>query len=279
MNVVTVESVLKTMYMKMEVGKNISHLVVVGDGKTYDYLLKLKDEDPIEMAWLLPFPGDWHTLKNYSLALLKIYGPAGLHDLISILHMGRTEKCVLNSTDFEKTFAFIVQSWEAMYRVEISLFLDSLERGSDEGAAAAFSKNNFLKEVAVKMKKWENIKEPAELYIEAFQSLSGILDGLYDEFNRFSTKLCESNENFRFWHNYIHTDCMAYICLYLAGRSGDWELRNHALKLMMPLFHVVNSTFYYRLLPRHIYDLQQFPDYIMASLRAGGFVMSFTDSF
>ena len=63
----TVESVLNTLYVKMEVGKNIDHLVVVGDGKTFDYLLKLKDENPTELKWMIPFPGYWHTLKNFPL--------------------------------------------------------------------------------------------------------------------------------------------------------------------------------------------------------------------
>ena len=42
-SVSTVESVLKTLYVRMEVGKNVDHLVVVGDAKSYDYLLMLKD--------------------------------------------------------------------------------------------------------------------------------------------------------------------------------------------------------------------------------------------
>jgi len=225
----TVESVVKDMYNKMEVGKTISHLVVVGDGKTYDYLIKLKNNDPIALSWLLPFPGDWHILKNYSLALMKLYGPGGLNDLIARLHKGRTEKCVTNCTDFEKTFAFFIQSWEAMYRIEIDLFLESLEKGTFVEAAAIFSKETFLQEVSSKMSVWTNIPKSSETFIGAFQSFSRMLEGYHEDFRKFSEKMCDENENFRFWHNYIHQDCMAYLCLYLAGRSGNWELRNYAL--------------------------------------------------
>ena len=37
-----VDSVVRELYKKMEVGVTVSHLLVVGDGKTYDYLIKLK---------------------------------------------------------------------------------------------------------------------------------------------------------------------------------------------------------------------------------------------
>jgi hypothetical protein len=47
-----------------------------------------------------------HILKNYAMALLKIYGPPGLFELVSLLHNGRTENYVLNCSDFDQTFAF-----------------------------------------------------------------------------------------------------------------------------------------------------------------------------
>ena len=48
--------------------------------------MKLKDENPTELKWIIPFTGLWHTMKNFALALIKIYGPAGLEDLIALLH-------------------------------------------------------------------------------------------------------------------------------------------------------------------------------------------------
>ena len=161
-----------------------------------------------------------------------------------------------------------------MYRLEIDMFLDYLEKGSHEGAASAFSKKSFMKEISSRMESWKSIKETNETYIKTFESITSKLDGLHDEFVRFTSKFCTESDNFKFWHQYIHKDCMAYICLYLAGRSGNWELRNYALKSMMPLFHVVNSNFYYKLLPRHFYDLVQLPSSVLSNFQAGGFVTS-----
>ena len=164
---------------------------------------------------------------------------------------GRTVNCVINGTDFDKTCSFLLQSWEVglMCRLEVDIFLDYLENASDEGAASAFSKESFMKEVSSKMKSRKSVQETRETYIDAFESVTSTLDGLCDEFVQFCSTFCRESDNFRFLHQYIHKDCMAYISLYLAGRSGNWELRNYALKSMMPMFHVVNSDFYYKLLP------------------------------
>ncbi|CAC5411600.1 unnamed protein product [Mytilus coruscus] len=61
----TVKHSLEILHQNLNVGQDINHLVVVGDGKTYDLLVKLKGEYGSELDWVLPFPGDWHILKNY----------------------------------------------------------------------------------------------------------------------------------------------------------------------------------------------------------------------
>jgi hypothetical protein len=37
-------------------------LVVVGDRKSYDHLIKLKSEYGGSLSWVLPYHGDWHIL-------------------------------------------------------------------------------------------------------------------------------------------------------------------------------------------------------------------------
>jgi hypothetical protein len=39
-------------------------VLIVGDGKSYDHLIKLKSEYGSNLDWVLPYPGDWHILKN-----------------------------------------------------------------------------------------------------------------------------------------------------------------------------------------------------------------------
>ena len=59
----TIENVIVKLYKIMEINSHIKHLVVVGDGKTYDHLIKIKSEYGDSLL-ILPFPGDWHTMKN-----------------------------------------------------------------------------------------------------------------------------------------------------------------------------------------------------------------------
>ena len=57
------------------------YVVVVGDGKTYDHLAKIKKVRSKQMERLLVYPGDWHILKNFQLLLMKIYYHCGLREL------------------------------------------------------------------------------------------------------------------------------------------------------------------------------------------------------
>ena len=61
--------------------KGNTHLVLAADAKLYEVLQSLKHEYGEELKWLLPFPGDWHMLKNYQIALMKPYFDAGLREL------------------------------------------------------------------------------------------------------------------------------------------------------------------------------------------------------
>jgi hypothetical protein len=58
----TVLKTLNILHKKFQIGKNLQYLVVVGDGKSYDHLIKLKSEYGGSLSWVLPYPGDWHIL-------------------------------------------------------------------------------------------------------------------------------------------------------------------------------------------------------------------------
>ena len=141
---VTMENMLSRIYNSMGVGKHLEHVLVVGDGKTYDYLIKLKQEHPEGLKWLLPFPGDWHMLKNFGSVLMKIYSEAGLKELVQKFHRGSTATSVLTGGNFEKTFQFLTQCWEAFYRYEINLFFSHTNISGTE----RLSTETIIKDVA-----------------------------------------------------------------------------------------------------------------------------------
>ena len=90
----TMKFTLDKLYTGVGIHKTLNYLVVVGDAKTYDHLVSLKNEFPDKLEWLLPFIGDWHTLKNYQLMLMKIYLYAGLRELVHLFHQGILAKVV-----------------------------------------------------------------------------------------------------------------------------------------------------------------------------------------
>ena len=80
-NIFTVKHVLEDLHQKFKIGEKLKHLIVVGDGKTYEYLCKLQLQYKDELTWMVPFPGDWHLLKNTQPVLFKIYFEVGLRPI------------------------------------------------------------------------------------------------------------------------------------------------------------------------------------------------------
>lgn len=92
----------------------------------------------------------------------------------------------------------------------------------------------------------------------------------------FTEKLCNIDDTFKFWHDFIHRDCFSYISLYLSFRSSDWELRIAALKRLAPLFHAYDRHMYLRTIPKHLFDVLSMPETVITQLKAGGFSATIT---
>jgi hypothetical protein len=60
----TVLKVVNILHEKFQVGICTDFVLIVGDGKSYDHLIKLKSEYGSNLDWVLPYTGDWHILKN-----------------------------------------------------------------------------------------------------------------------------------------------------------------------------------------------------------------------
>lgn len=212
------------------------------------------------------------------MVLMKIYGEAGLKELLNKYHRNKTAASVLNGTNFDKTLAFLLQCWEAFYRLEVKYFLESRSGLSDH---SRLSTEAIISDVNVIMQSWAkspgrkqptcptNRKSPVDCS-QDMDSVGSLLEGLHDEFKAFTFEKCARDETFKFWHQFVHKDCFAYLSLYLAIRSGNWELRNYSLKTIAPLFHVMDSRYYYRLIPHHLADLLTFPKSVLDHFSAGG---------
>ena len=88
------------------------------------------------------------------------------------------------------------------------------------------------------------------------------------------TDYAKVSETWKFWSQFVFQDCFAYISLYLAMRSGKWNLRMAAIKSMAALFTAFDRAKYQKLVGQHIVDMLTFPDEVLNQLCHGGFTVS-----
>ena len=111
------------LHQQYVVKQNHMWLVVEGDGKIYEILQSLKFEYGEELKWLLPYPGDWHMLKNFQIALMKPYFDAGLKSLAQAA--GYPLAAIQTCGQFKRIHNFLLEAWESVYRAMLALFMES----------------------------------------------------------------------------------------------------------------------------------------------------------
>lgn len=91
------------------------------------------------------------------------------------------------------------------------------------------------------------------------------------QFEKFVSEKTLSDDTWRFWHQFVFVDCMAYVSLYLAIRSSNWKLRMSSLT---PLFTAFDRPCYTKIIPHHITEYHSFPESIKTCFESGGFTVS-----
>ena len=237
-------------------------VVLVGDGKTYEHLQKVKRLYGSAFRKLLIFPGDWHLLKNFQPVLMKAYCHAGLKEIAkSSGYKAETLKSLENCSHFKRTNSFLLQVWEAMFTEMISSFVNYNPQISSiqTSILEAF---DHAKDTGVTSH--DQLLVIQQLVTEALA---------LDEFNKFVSKQAEADETWQLWSNFVLKDCFGYVCLFLAIRTSNWELRVSSLKNMAPLFSAYDRPCYQKLVPSHLADIECYDDQILNCFRAGGFTV------
>ena len=129
-------------------------------------------------------------------------------------------------TNFKRTHRFILESWEALFRVLMRFYV-SKQLPHDIVQQVSALITNFPQSVP-QHTAHRNLAEMVETIKisnnQCFQS--------YNIINIESV----SNPTLKFWADFLLKDCLAYKALFLAIRSGNWSLRMAALKQMAPVF-------------------------------------------
>ena len=223
-------------------------VVLVGDGKTYQHLMNIKRQYGTALHKLLIFPGDWHTLKNFQPVLMKVYYSAGLRELAkSCGHRGATLKSLQSCTHFKRTHCFLLQAWEALYRQMLKAYFN---HNSDQNLletvkcilSSGIHENRLPGKV---MERIEALLEDAETH---------------PNFMKYIQQMAQADDTWKFWVQFVFSDCYSYIGLYWAIRGSNWKLRLSSLKNMAPFFAAFDRDTYERIVPNHLADLQQYPN-------------------
>ena len=268
----TLKNCLGILYEAFQIGRLVNHLIVAGDGATVKLLLNLKKEYGQSLDWMLPFLGDWHTLKNYQEVIMKIFWHAGLKEVAKLAHKKMTLQSLASCSSFKKTHRYIMQSYEAVFMCLIKSFLDYRQ-----GKEVTITNDYFMQQLT-RVVSHISFEEGKHIGLEKFKeaelNLLSELTPFINEFDTFCNDMSQKCETFKFWHQFLREDCFAYISLHIAMRKGDWNLRLVALKKMAPLFQAFDRHNYSSLIPAHLKMIGGMPDYIREHFEQGSFVSS-----
>ena len=254
--VLGIVSRLHSEYMLMH---NHSFVVLEGDAKVYDIIQRVKREYGSDLDWLIPFPGDWHLLKNYQICLMKPFFEAGLRDLATA--SGYPAKSIENCSKFRRTHHFLMETWEGLLRHMLATFLSSSSTTLDIAGT--------LRE----LHRHHTDKLAAYSVIRAFQEEMAE-SAIETSFRQYIKERSKIDDTWKFWSRFVLEDFLPYVGLFIAVRSENWPLRLDSIKSMAADFTAFDHPTYQKLISQHVVDLQSFPSLLMQYMENGGFALS-----
>ena len=257
----TLLCVVNDVYEEFILGQKKEWILLEGDQATYERLQSIKTEYSNVLSWMIPFPGNWHFLKNFQEVLIKIYFDAGLCELAKA--SGYQPNSI--GCNFKRTHHFLLKTWESLYRHFLHMFLS----------------NQAPPDFMTYACKWIKSFPPSKDQNNTLRNLSQLLDDLTEKYpdcpSKFEIFMKEQTEKYQTWHfwsQFVFEDCFAYISQYLGMRSGQWDLRMAAIKSMAALFTAFDRPNYQKLIPQHIVDMLTIPEDLLSKLSHGGFTVS-----
>lgn len=173
---------------------------------------------------------------NYQPVLSKVYFDIGLKQIASASGFkGETLTSLQKCSHFKNTHYFLLEAWEALYLEMVEKFLHETD-----GA------ENKLSELA-------SLLDPSKLP-DILQQCQKPLKQLLLSFSDYVLSKADKDPNWKFWDQFVRTNCFAYIALFSAVRSANWDLRLAGLKTMAPIFSAFDRPTYRKVMPQHLAD-------------------------
>ena len=269
----TIKIVLHDLCKRFQIASHLNHLIVIGDMKTFEYIMKVKLELGSAMDWVIPYPGDWHILKNFQEVIMKIYWDAGLKDVAKKTHFNMNLSKLQSCGNYKKTHRFLMQSYEAIYMLQLKIFLSQRTVDSE---STGMSNEEIL----------EKVKDVLDFLVQTdFSDLTRFTkaqkqleDALFPFLRAELDAFCSANskkyKTFAFWNKFLNEDMFAYIEFFISLRSRNWVGRASAVKKMCTLFHAFDRYNYSRWLSVHLSHIFGLQDYVLKHFENGAFASS-----
>ena len=175
-------------------------------------MLNIKEDYGDHFNWVLPFPGDWHTLYNYQKALMKAYADAGLaHFGKSSGHRSETlSTSLINSSNFKRTHYFLIQVMAFLTQFFLELYINKSNQQHS---------NAIELEIARILDSFASITDDSQLpkFNDTVDSQLKMCVSQTD-FMDFMTNLTAKQDTVKLWFQFLTNDCLAYTGLYTAVR-------------------------------------------------------------
>ena len=272
-SVATIKIVLHDLCNRFQISTHLNHLIVIGDMKTFEYIMKVKIELGSSMDWVIPYPGDWHILKNFQEVIMKIYWDAGLKDLAKKTHFNMNLSKLQTCGNFKKTHRFLMQSYEAIYMLQLKIFLSQRTSGTTECTLSndeILSKVKNVLDTLIKV----DFTEMTSFISAQKQLEDSVFPFLRRELDAFCSAMSKQFKTFAFWNKFLNEDMFAYIEFFISLRSRNWVGRLSAVKKMCSLFHAFDRYNYSRWLSVHLSHIFGLPDYVLKHFENGAFASS-----
>ena len=112
----TVKAILDNLSSLYGIGTHAKTHMVVGDQKIFMQMQRLKRQYGADLDWLLPYPGDWHVLKNFQPVLARLYFHAGLQQTAKEAgYKGSNLTALETCSHFKHTHVCLLEAYESIY--------------------------------------------------------------------------------------------------------------------------------------------------------------------
>ena len=242
---------------------------------SYKHLIELKRAYGNELAWLLPFPGDWHILKNFQPVLFKPYYDAGLKEIAGQCGFNSSTLTALSQcSNWRITHNFIMQVGESIYRSMLVCFLNHRHEFHLR-SRSTFTSTRIEAAVYDLFDDVTNEPDLQSALSRYPKLLASNFSTLESEFMEFLSVM-SLDDNWKFWTSFIMKDLVSYMAVFIGIRTRNWDLRVAGIKEMAPLFLVFDRPTYRQLIPDHLTQVLTLPTEISEQFKAGAFSGSIT---